>query len=231
MIDTTQLTPEARITYRRVKKWNYLNDEASEGASIFETWWGNVMTLTWDEMDRKDVELSTPTHYNTARLLHNMPELPFFDLQNTPVKESATDIVRKAFSQSVEELQKWRVEHDSATTVPWAAYKDSYVGHLLRLPQLSIPIKHGGGRGIVNAHSRTHGPSWRMIVSLEKSGVKTWANYPGGQSGNPGSIHYRDMLDRWVKDQYYPLLFMRNAQDRAPQLQTTVQLNPAATQQ
>jgi penicillin amidase len=207
-----------------------VNDEESEGASIFESWWSNLMTLTWDEMDRKDVMLSTPTQYTTAKLLREMPELQFFDLQSTPGKETARDIVRKAFTLSVDDLQKWKVEHDSATVVPWADYKDSYVGHLLRLPQLSIPIRHGGGRGIVNAHSRTHGPSWRMIVSLEKNGVRTWANYPGGQSGNPGSPHYRDMLDRWVKDQYYPLLFMRNAQDAATKLESTVELNPAIAQ-
>ena len=32
---------------------------------------------------------------------------------------------------------------------------------------LAIPVRTGGNHDIVNAHSRTHGPSWRMIVSLE----------------------------------------------------------------
>jgi penicillin amidase len=66
-----------------------------------------------------------------------------------------------------------------------------------------------------------------MIVSLEKSGVKTWATYPGGQSGNPGSIHYSDMLDRWVNDQYYRLLFMHKSDEFTDQIFSTTQLTPA----
>ena len=95
----------------------------------------------------------------------------------------------------------------------WADYKDSYLTHLLRLEPMNIHVRAGGGRGIVNAHSRTHGPSWRMIVSLEKSGVRAWAAYPGGQSGNPGSPHYLDMLGRWLDGKYFSLHFARSPED------------------
>lgn len=230
LLDTTRLTPEEKQAYRLVRKWNLQNDNDSEGASVFEAWWSNVMTLTWDEMDRKDVLLQTPTQFTTVKLLRENPQLTFFDIKSTPEKETAQDVVRKGFLLAVDDLQKWRHDHDQAASVPWADYKDSYVGHLLRLQPLSIPIRHGGGRGIVNAHSRTHGPSWRMIVSLEKSGVKTWATYPGGQSGNPGSPHYSDLLDRWVKDEYDQLLFMHSLGDAASQLESTVELNPAPVQ-
>jgi penicillin amidase len=74
-------------------------------------------------------------------------------------------------------------------------------------------MKAGGGRDIVNAHSRTHGPSWRMVVSLEKSGIRAWATYPGGQSGNPGSPHYTDMLDRWSNGRYFALHFLKTSED------------------
>lgn len=228
LLDTAQLRGEAKQAYTLAKKWNYLNSNDALGASVFEAWWANIMTLVWDEMERKDILLSTPTHFTTARLIREQPELAFFDLKSTPEKETARDIVRKAFSLAVDDLQKWKAGHHNATTAPWADYKDSYVGHLLRIQPLSIPVRHGGGRGIVNAHSRTHGPSWRMIVSLEKSGVKTWATYPGGQSGNPGSPHYSDLLGRWVNDQYYPLLFMHGAADAAGKLESILEINPAS---
>ena len=106
------------------------------------------------------------------------------------------------------------------------AFKDSYIGHLLRLEPFNIHVNHGGNQNIVNAHSRTHGPSWRMVVSLEKSGVKAWGVYPGGQSGNPGSYYYSNLLDTWVADKHFQLSFL-HAADEGKALYT-VSLNPAS---
>ena len=91
---------------------------------------------------------------------------------------------------------------------------------------MNIHIKAGGGRDIVNAHSRTHGPSWRMVVSLEKSGVKAWATYPGGQSGNPGSPHYINMLGRWLEGQYFTLNFLKTPLGEKGAVKNTFLLNP-----
>jgi penicillin amidase len=91
----------------------------------------------------------------------------------------------------------------------WADYKATYVGHLLQdLPAFSrfkLPI--GGNSGIVNATSEDHGPSWRMIVELGDK-PKALGIYPGGQSGNPGSKHYDDMIDKWAAGEYIELNFM-----------------------
>jgi penicillin amidase len=160
-------------------------------------------------------------------LLMEKPDLEFFDLKSTPEKETAREIIRKAFVLGVDEINKWKSSHPQTNgEVPWADYKDSYVGHLLRIEPLSIHIRHGGNHDIVNAHSRTHGPSWRMVVSLEKDGVKPFATYPGGQSGNPGSKHYNDLLKRWVQDDYHPLLFMHHTNDFAGHTFSTTQLTP-----
>jgi penicillin amidase len=50
-----------------------------------------------------------------------------------------------------------------------------------------------------------------MVVSLEKSGVKAWGVYPGGQSGNAGSPFYNNLLDRWSKGEYYRFHFGASA--------------------
>jgi penicillin amidase len=65
-----------------------------------------------------------------------------------------------------------------------------------------------------------------MVVSLEKSGIKTWATYPGGQSGNPGSVHYDDMLERWTKGQYFRLMFLQKPEDGAGHVLYSTQFNP-----
>lgn len=38
---------------------------------------------------------------------------------------------------------------------------------------------------------------------------------PTGQSGHPGSPHYDDMVDPWLRVDYHPLLFSRSAVDQA----------------
>ena len=111
-------------------------------------------------MQNESYSLVRPTTYNTIKLLRERPELPFFDIQQTDEKETAGDVIRKAFTLGVEDIEEWKTNH---TTLPvWAEYKNSHIGHLLPpMEALSIPVKTGGNHDIVNAHSRTHGPSWR----------------------------------------------------------------------
>jgi penicillin amidase len=223
-VDSAHLSSTEQTAYNTLKSWDYFNQAESEGASYYEAWWDNLMPLLWDEMEKENVELIRPTTYNTIKLIKEKPDLAFFDIQSTDEKETAREVIRKAFTLSVQDIEKWKQENGAPK---WAEYKDSYIGHLLPpMKALSIPVKTGGNHDIVNAHSRTHGPSWRMIVSLEKSGVKTWATYPGGQSGNPGSAHYSDMLDRWTKGQYFPLLFLQKPDQEMTKVAFTTNLNP-----
>lgn len=225
MLDSAHLKGAELTAYSILKSWDYFNNAESEGASYYEAWWDSLMPLIWDELEKDGVALSRPTTYNTIKLIKEKPDLSFFDIQGTPEKETAGDVVRKAFSVAIEGIEKWKQEN--AATVKWADYKDSFIGHLLPpMRALSIPVKTGGNHDIVNAHSRTHGPSWRMVVSLEKTGVKSWATYPGGQSGNPGSKHYADMLERWTSGRYFPMVFMKDPEAAKDKTLQSVQFNP-----
>ncbi|HEY9487898.1 MAG TPA: penicillin acylase family protein [Chryseosolibacter sp.] len=226
-LDSTKLNLLQKQAYSILRTWDHFNSPNSAGATYYEAWWDNLMPLLWDEMQNDRYSLTIPTTYNTIKLLKERPTLSFFDIQSTEEKETAGDVIRKAFVLGVEDIEKWKTTH---TTLPvWAEYKDSYIGHLLPpLTALSIKVKTGGNHDIVNAHSRTHGPSWRMVASLEPSGIKAWATYPGGQSGNPGSTHYSDMLGRWVKGSYFPLLFLKTPDENIQKIFYTTQLNPKA---
>jgi penicillin amidase len=67
-----------------------------------------------------------------------------------------------------------------------------------------------------------------MVVSLEKSGVKAWGVYPGGQSGNPGSYHYSSMLDTWVADKHFELLFLHSSSEAGTKALYTTTFNSAS---
>jgi penicillin amidase len=75
-----------------------------------------------------------------------------------------------------------------------------------------LPV--GGNGNIVNAITKSHGPSWRMVVHLTTS-TEAYGIYPGGQNGNPGSRFYDDYIDTWVQGKYNKLHLMRRGEESA----------------
>ena len=217
------LNEAEKKAFDKLSSWDFYNDVDSEGASYYEAWWDALMPLLWDEFDVEKTSLTYPTAYQTIYLLKKYPELKWFDFQSTPEKENAQVILLKAFRESVLQIENWKKDK-GFEKVRWADYKDSYIGHLLRVAALNIKVQHGGNHDIVNAHSKTHGPSWRMVSSLEKNGIKTWATYPGGQSGNPGSRYYDRFLSHWTSGRYFELDFMQVIPEQPQQL--TIILKP-----
>jgi penicillin amidase len=205
MLDVTKFTAEEKSAYDKLKSWDFYNNVDSQGASYYESWLRKIASMIWDEIDSAKVSLPFPTTYTMIKLIKEKPDLSFFDIVSTPEKETAVDIARKSFSESVKAVEKWKQEKKMEPI--WTDYKDSYIQHLARLEPFSYHVKHGGNGSIVNAHSKRNGPSWRMVVSLEKNGVKAWGVYPGGQSGNPGSPFYNNMIDVWTADHYFNLHF------------------------
>ena len=54
---------------------------------------------------------------------------------------------------------------------------------------------------------------------------KAFGVYPGGQSGNPGSKFYDDLVDIWAAGEYLELNFMQSADDQTG-VSFTQTLNP-----
>jgi penicillin amidase len=224
-LDPSGFTQPEKKAYAILKSWDFYHNIESEGASYFESWWNALIPLIWDEMDSAHVAMQDPTSYTTISLIKNQPTFSFFDMVATPEKETATDLLRLSFSKGVADIEAWKTKNGKDPS--WGPYKDGFIGHLLRQEALSYHINHGGGRSIVNAHSRTHGPSWRMVVSLEKAGIKAWGVYPGGQSGNPGSPFYNNMIEPWTKAKYFTMHFEKSPEQLAGYQFSTTTLSPA----
>ncbi|MCW5912371.1 MAG: penicillin acylase family protein [Cyclobacteriaceae bacterium] len=223
-LDTTQFTQAQKSAYKILASWDYENSVESEGASYYEAWWDALYPLTWDEIKNAKVALDYPTTYTTIKLIKEKPDLSFFDITETPEKETAREVIQLAFIKGVDAIEKWKADQQKEPR--WADFKDTFIGHLLQgLPAFSYHVQHGGNHDIVNASSRRHGPSWRMVVSLEKTAVRAWGVYPGGQSGNPGSPYYNNMLNTWARGEYYPLQFDADP-TRYKSVQATLTLKP-----
>jgi penicillin amidase len=59
-----------------------------------------------------------------------------------------------------------------------------------------------------------NGPSVRIVLDVGNWDNSRAVNHPG-QSGDPESPHYRDLAPLWSEGKYFPLLYSRNAVERA----------------
>jgi penicillin amidase len=83
------------------------------------------------------------------------------------------------------------------------------------------PIQRSGDGDVVQATDfdddsldQVTGASYREIFDLANWDKSVGINVPG-QSGQPGSKHYDDLLPLWSKGQYFPLNYSRTAVDAA----------------
>jgi len=162
---------------------------------------------TWDEINNGSHALSYPTDYSFVNLIKTDPDNIFFDRQSSTQKETAREIIIDSFKTTLENTKNGIQE--------WSDYKATYVQHLSRQRPLGVyDISSSGNSGdVVNALGSNNGPSQRMIVELDPNGVKAWGHYPGGQSGNPGSWYYDNMIEAWASGHYYDLKLLASPED------------------
>ena len=113
----------------------------------------------------------------------------------------------------------------------WEKQKSTDIRHLLDQDGTKLKawstndVNIGGGTGIINATTSRTGPSWRMVVQLGKNNsVKGYGVYPGGQSGNPGSPHYADMIETWREGKLNELLFLQAKTDKSERIKKVLKL-------
>lgn len=207
-IEKAELSSEEQNILEKIKAWKYNNDIDEVGPTIWQIWYDKLIDLTWDEIKNDSLAMDYPFKYQTVYMLKNYPNDKFMDNLETPEVETANDLFVMAFKKMVTKLDEIKANNGNLN---WGKAKATYIGHLLQgLPAFSrhnLPI--GGYSGIVNATSKNHGPSWRMIVEMT-SPPTALGIYPGGQSGNPGSKYYDDLVDKWADGKYLKLNFLQN---------------------
>lgn len=185
--------------------WNYEQHRDSLSPILFDLWYAAFEKMSFDELD--SMNLLYPEDWRTIELVRDATAHQYFDLISTEnVIETVSDILCSSFTSMVKAynaLEPGKQKH-------WGKYKASEIPHLARFAPFGIEfVNTSGGRHIVNAMSKSHGPSWRMIVELS-SPPKALVNYPGGQSGNPASPHYADMLEGYFDGKYYEVALQKD---------------------
>jgi penicillin amidase len=212
LVQKAQLQPPQKALLRQLEQWDYVYDRNSAAPTLFEMWFDSTYFRTWDELDtlrNRRQSVLFPESWRFIEILDKDPQSVFFDHPATPVRESASDIATEAFLAVAR-----RAADLPRDSLLWKHAKGLAIRHIARLDAFSrLDVPTDGVRHAPNAIGADHGPSWRMIVELTTP-VRAWGAYPGGQSGNPGSLHFDYMVDAWAAGDYYELLFLKDSAAR-----------------
>lgn len=204
-INENDLNPLEKKYYDLLKDWDLRNDVGSKGATVYEVLWNNFYKVVFnDEYLKAPKIIGRPNESAFIEGVLKDTAYKFLDDISTQQKETLSDDILTAFKNAALELK--RIENKRE--LDWEKYKSTGINHLTKLTPFSrenLPV--GGSNHSINAVQSSHGPSWRMIVSLSGK-TEAYGIYPGGQSGNPGSRFYDNFVDYWVEGKYYPLWFM-----------------------
>lgn len=217
LVNTSQLHTNQKQAFNLVAKWNKYFDAESIAASVFDLWIKRLNDNIWkDEFTVADIPMRFPSRDRTVQLIQKEPNAKWFDNINTPQKETLKDLVNEAFKFTHDSLERKFGAIGDAWY--WGNVKNTNVPHLARIPGFgSKKLAIGGAKSTVNALSETNGPSWRMVIELGKN-PKGHGVYPGGQSGNPGSPFYDNMIDTWAQGKLYDLLYLQSPEEKSDKI-------------
>jgi penicillin amidase len=217
-----ELSDEEKAYAGLLQNWNYRSETDAKGPTVFDLAWKYFSdTVYFDEYANAPEFTERPLESTLLEGIIRDSAFRFVDDIRTNELETLPEMVTRAFKKAVVDIKK----ADKENRLAWGKYKDTRVNHLLRLPafsQLHVPI--GGGTNIINATTETHGPSWRMIVSLTPE-TEAYGIYPGGQSGNPGSRFYDNAISKWAAGEYYSLWMMKPSEQKDQRVKWKMQFS------
>jgi penicillin G amidase len=187
--------------------WDRRFTPDNERAVLFEAVMRDLARLTWDELseDATPAEvmperlLRTPTEDVLAVLLDDAGSA-WWDRPGTAARETRDDIVAAALVSGLQAVERERGPLGEGGW-RWSRIRFANIWHPLRLQPLSaleLPIQAGRESLNPSSGSGAHGASWRLVAELGPTVVGRGI-YPGGQSGNPVSPHYRDRIATWQR--------------------------------
>jgi penicillin G amidase len=222
---------------RLLLAWDFVLDESSVPAGIYEMWQrrlsANVAALVVPAQARQLIR-----SVSTKRLIDWLTA-PSGVFGPDPIVGRDAVLLR-SLDEAVAELAR-RLGPDMSR---WKYGQPGYKHVLIRHPmsagvndslrrQLEVgPAPRGGDGDTPGATGRsdnqTSGASFRIIADVSDWDAAIGTNTPG-QSGDPNSVHYRDLFAPWAVDEYFPVAYSRARVESVSESRTVLQpTEPAA---
>ncbi|HEY3570222.1 MAG TPA: penicillin acylase family protein [Thermoanaerobaculia bacterium] len=225
----------------QVRRWDLRFTPESPGATIYLAWSRALIDDTYgDELGDELMNEFRGTAVNQLpRLVEMMadPRNPWFDDKRTTAKvETRDDVVRRALADAVALLSprlgndpaKWQWGKLHKAVFVHRPLGNSGIGFLMKLFN-GGPVPVGGEGATVSsvaANGRRpyigqFGTSQRMIVDLADLGRSLVVNGTG-QTGQLFHRHREDQIPLWRDHRYRPMLFAREAVEKAAEDRLTL---------
>jgi penicillin G amidase len=194
--------------------WDSVLARDSAAAALFEIW---LTKLTPAVFKQHIPAKAWPLVANRISLLKTIgalkdPQPRWFGEnaragRDAALLNSLEDAVAETKSRLGSDASRWR--WGSLHVAPFTHMLSSNPGSPLDLPS----VERGGDGNTVNNTSgnnfrQNHGASFREILDLSDWDRSMATSVPG-QSGQPLSKHYGDLLPLWAEGRYFPLLYSR----------------------
>jgi penicillin amidase len=207
---------QMRDAYLLFKEWDCVLAKDSAAAALYEVWLQKLQTNFANHV----VPAEAKSLVGAASLLRTMlralthPDEKTFGV-NPHVKasllmsESLNEAISDLKSRLGADMKKWRWGD-----LHFAEFKHQLSTDDARRALFDLKrVSRGGDGNTVNATSgarfiQRSGASFREILDLNDWDNSVAINVPG-QSGQPESPHYGDLLPLWAEGKYFPLLFSR----------------------
>jgi len=159
-----------------------------------------AMLLSWDGLLDKDKPEAAL--YKVWRSLAD--RRVFDDEAPRPERDS---LAQTALSEAIDSLES--TQGSDWTKWRWGPMNVAEFRHPVTA-RFDLPSVERSGDGTTVNLSAQWGASFREILDVSNWDNSLTINVPG-QSGQPESPHYGDLLQLWADGEYFPLLFSRNA--------------------
>lgn len=181
-------------------EWDRRYTPDNQRAVLFENAMTELARATWDELasDSSGNALIARPWDQVLFALARDPSNVWWDRRATPTRETRDAVMAASLRAALERTIRERgAPADGGWR--WSAIRHANIWHALRLPALSaLGLAVQGGSETISPSfgDGTHGASWRLVAELGPT-VRAWGIYPGGQSANPVSPHFRDRIETW----------------------------------
>lgn len=201
--------PERRFL-EILKDWDRLMRPTSVAAALYEVWESHMRNTVLEKIAGPSAPKTV--HLNTQEAIDCLKSLPADEQQR---------LLLSTLADAGHELEQTAGPDPALWS--WGSLHTMTFRHALdQLPGTKAlfdlgPVARPGDANTVNAtgsgargFQQASGASYREIFDLSSWDDALAINTPG-QSGEPGSRHYSDLLPVWEAGQYFPLLYSREA--------------------
>ncbi|HEX4399215.1 MAG TPA: penicillin acylase family protein [Trebonia sp.] len=220
-LGTASLSSSERTVVSLLSSWNYAMDTGSAAATVWWTFWDDYLTGVFEPWWKagkvpvgRDVDGlgvgpgQAPLDEDLEAWTLNDPSNAAFRGPSGRGPGSAPAAMVAAFRQAVTHLSAkfggspstWTWDREHSRSFP-SVEDATGLGYGPRAAG-GDPFTEDAADGGLTA---TTGPSWRMIVSFDAGGLSAVGVYPGGQSENPASPWYTNLVPLWWDGRYLPL--------------------------